>query len=114
MYLAAHIMPFMVLQVVQYCREQTADESLRVLLQRAAQLVRGAASNATFMERQSVPYDEDADVKIGSGAAQKGWRVTVVGYRCGSAMVRKSVCDADASSKVVCVRGRSKIRKVKW
>ena len=107
-------MPFMVLQVVQYCREQTADESLRVLLQRAAQLVRGAASSATFMERQSVPYDEDADVKIGSGAAQKGWRVTVVGYRCGSAMVRKSVCDADASSKVVCVRGRSKIRKVKW
>ena len=74
-------------QVVQYCRAQTADEHLQTLLSRAEQLVQGASGSTPFMERPQVPYNEDADIKIGAGAAGKGWSVTVVGYRCGGAMV---------------------------
>ena len=67
------------LQVVQYRREQTVDEHLQTLLNRAEQLVQGATGSTSFMERPQVPYNEDADIKIGAGAAAKGWSATAEG-----------------------------------
>ena len=68
--------------MVGHCRA-SKDSRLQELVQRADK-----ATGATLMEKRPVPYEEDPDVKLGPGAAAKGWSITVTGYRCGQPVVK--------------------------